>query len=159
MKLHRTRAVAIGLVVVGSAIVASLALLGADMGTARDRIAAAASGRPPSDAELFVANTTDELTDGLDDANDLALVGLAELQLARETGDPSHYVRAEESFRRALEIDHDNIEALIGQGTLALARHDFAGALEIGERALALNDSIARVYGVDRRRAGGARQI
>lgn len=148
MTLHRTRAVAIGLVVVGSASIAGLASVAPDTGTARDHLAAAASGRPLSDAEQLVANTTDELTDGIDDANDLALVGLAELQLARDTGDPSHYVRAEESFRRALEIDHDNIEALIGQGTLALARHDFAGALEIGERALTLNVSIARVYGL-----------
>lgn len=148
MTLQPTRAVAVGLVVIGMAGITSLALIGPDAGTARDRLATAASSRPPSDAQLFVTDTTDELADGIQDANDNALVGLAELQLARETADPSHYARADEALRRALGLDPDNMEALIGQGTLALARHDFTGALTIGERALALNDSIARVYGL-----------
>lgn len=148
MTFHRTLTAGIVLLVIGSVTITGLALVSAETEAARDRLAIAASGRPPSDAQLFVANTTDELVDGIDDATDNALVGLAELQLARETADPSHYARAEEALRRALEVDPDNVEALIGQGTLALARHDFSDALEIGERALLLNDSIARVYGL-----------
>ncbi len=144
----RTRTAVIGLLFLGSAAISGLSLIGKDADVAADRLKSAASSRAPSDARLFVANTTGELSDGLDDARDHALVGLAELQQARETADPSHYARADEALSRALEIDPDNIEALIGQGTLALARHEFAGALEIGERALTLNDSIARVYGL-----------
>jgi tetratricopeptide (TPR) repeat protein len=145
---HPGRAAALGVAVIGLAGVTGLALIDPGTGIARDRLDAASSDRLPSDARLFVANTTDELADGIHDANDNALVGLVELQLARETADPSHYARADEALRRVLELDPDNIDALIGHGTLSLARHDFAGALAIGERALALNDSSARVYGL-----------
>lgn len=128
---------------------ALLRAFGPDTSPARERIARAASDRPQSDAGRFVANTTNgHLNDGIDDANDNARLGAAELQLARETADPAHYARAEDAFRRALEIEPENVEALIGQGTLALARHDFEEALAIGEQALALHPSVPRIHGL-----------
>lgn len=125
------------------------ASLGSDMAPARARLAEAARHRPLTDAGEYVADTTDRaLSDGIDDANDHALLAAAELQLARETANPAHYARAEDAFHRALEIDPGNLEALIGTGTLALARHDFATALTIGERGLAGHPSVPRLYGL-----------
>jgi tetratricopeptide (TPR) repeat protein len=75
-------------------------------------------------------------------------LGLAYLQQARETGDPSHYPRAEAALGRAVALEPGDVDALLGLGTLALARHQFALALDYGERARALNPYKAAVYGV-----------
>ncbi|MEP7040242.1 MAG: tetratricopeptide repeat protein [Chloroflexota bacterium] len=75
-------------------------------------------------------------------------LGFAFLQAARETADPSAYGRAELAFNAAIALDPANVDALIGQGSLALSRHEFRSALDFGQRALALNPSIASTYGV-----------
>jgi tetratricopeptide (TPR) repeat protein len=72
----------------------------------------------------------------------------AALQRARETGDPSHYAQAEQAFNRALQDDPNDLNAIVGSGSLALSRHQFAHALQLGERAQALNPNAAPVYGV-----------
>lgn len=54
----------------------------------------------------------------------------AYLQRVRDTGDPSFYARAEDALRGAR-----GPEALATAGELALARHDFRGALRLGRRA------------------------
>lgn len=146
----RTSGLLVGLFLTGLVLAALVAtgVIGPGASLARERLAQAASSRAPSEAEQYVANTTNELSDGIDDAEDLAILGLTELQLARETADPAHYARAETAFDRSLEIDPQNVDALIGRGTLALARHEFADALEIGQRAVALRPSTARIYGI-----------
>src|SRR5262249_14728947 len=68
------------------------------------------------------------------------------LQKVRETGDPSYYPKAEELFKHALDRDKNDVDAMVGLGTLALARHDFAGALDWGQRAVALNAHHAPSY-------------
>jgi len=83
-----------------------------------------------------------------DGATSLAQRGDAELQRARETADPGSYERAEALFRRALGRDPRNVDATIGMGTLALARHDFRGALRHGESAHRLAPGLARPYAV-----------
>ncbi len=77
-----------------------------------------------------------------------AALGAAYVQRARETGDPTYYGKAEAVFAGALKRDPDHVEALIGKGTLALARHDFRAALALGEQARVANPKIARIYGV-----------
>ena len=72
----------------------------------------------------------------------------AELQRARETADPARYARAEALFRRVLTRDGRDIDATIGLGTLALARHDFRAALRIGLAAHRLAPQLARPYAV-----------
>lgn len=67
-----------------------------------------------------------------------AALGSAYLQKVRETGDASYYARAEGVLRLALRRDSRDVEAVIGMGTLALARHDFRGGLVWGRRARAL---------------------
>ena len=75
------------------------------------------------------------IEDGGANPQTYAVLGGAMLQRLRETGDPSLYSRAELAFVEALERDPRNLDARVGIGTLALARHDFSAALRHGEAA------------------------
>jgi tetratricopeptide (TPR) repeat protein len=84
-----------------------------------------------------------------DDWRALASLGLAYVQQARITADPAYYPKAEEALERSLALNPEaNFDAVLGLGTLALARHDFHGALGFGEQARGLNPHNATVYGV-----------
>jgi tetratricopeptide (TPR) repeat protein len=83
-----------------------------------------------------------------EDAASYSLLGAAYLQKARETGDPAYYKKAEQVLERALQLQPDDPETLITLGTLALARHDFDRALELGQQARGLNPYSARALGV-----------
>jgi tetratricopeptide (TPR) repeat protein len=76
------------------------------------------------------------------------MLGLGLLQRVRDTGDPSLYPRAAQALDEALERDPANADALIGQGVLALARHQFADALRWGERARDANQFRAQPHGI-----------
>ena len=80
-----------------------------------------------------------------DDPQLLSLLALAYLQRVRETGDPSYYSRADELVRRALAFGPSEITTLVAAGTLSLGRHDFAAALEHGERAIAVAPARTRL--------------
>lgn len=95
-----------------------------------------------------IARLQERLRRNPNDGDAAASLGLALLQRARETGDPGLYGQAEQALGLALERDPDHTEALIGQGALALARHQFAAALTWGERAAAAAPRLAAVYGV-----------
>jgi tetratricopeptide (TPR) repeat protein len=88
------------------------------------------------------------LRDRPDDVNALTQLGQLYLQRARETGDPAYYPRAEGVYRDALARDGQNVAALVGLGSVALARHQFREALDWGNRARALAPEAAFVYGV-----------
>ncbi len=78
----------------------------------------------------------------------------AYLQKVRENGDPSLYTKTGDLLDRAEEIesknpkDPKNPELFATRSRLALGRHDFAGALELGEQALAENPQSADYYGI-----------
>lgn len=67
-----------------------------------------------------------------------ARLGIAYLQLARETNDAAAYGRADQLLRSTLERAPDSLDATLGAGSLALARHRFREALRLGRRGLAL---------------------
>lgn len=76
-------------------------------------------------------------------------LGLAYVQQARLSADPTLYAKADGAFAESLSLDPvENAEALTGQATLAAARHDFAEALALADAALAVNDFSATTYGV-----------
>ncbi|GAB4581954.1 MAG: hypothetical protein Fur0022_47060 [Anaerolineales bacterium] len=83
-----------------------------------------------------------------EDAETYAFLGLAWLQQVRETGDAAGYMLAEEALNEALRLDPQQVDGLIGQGLLALARHDFRAALAWGEQASALNPYRAQALGI-----------
>ncbi|MEU8648238.1 hypothetical protein AB0C91_40860 [Streptomyces sp. NPDC048674] len=70
------------------------------------------------------------------DAGAWAALGMAYVQQARTTADPATYERAEQALKRSLAVQRDdNINAEIGMGALAAARHDFRTALDWARRA------------------------
>jgi tetratricopeptide (TPR) repeat protein len=84
-----------------------------------------------------------------DDWKSFASLGLAYVQQARITADPSYYPKAEGVLQRSLDLHpQDNFEAMVGMAALAAARHDFAAALDWGERAKTVNPYNGSVYGV-----------
>jgi tetratricopeptide (TPR) repeat protein len=103
---------------------------------------------PGAETRQLIDQATAAVRADATDATALLTLGLGYYQLARETADPTNYARAAEAFDRMLAIDPDDAEALLGKGTVALARHDFAGGLELGERAHQLAPRTARAYGV-----------
>ena len=61
------------------------------------------------------------------------MLGETLLQRLRENGDPGLYPRANLAFAEALEREPRNLDAMVGRGTLALARHEFSAALRYGQ--------------------------
>jgi tetratricopeptide (TPR) repeat protein len=72
----------------------------------------------------------------------------AYLQKVRETGDPSLYTRTEDLLDEASKLEDQSPELFATRGGLALARHDFAAALQHGTRALALDPDSASYHGI-----------
>ena len=99
------------------------------------------SGDPVADAQAAVRAAPGS-------AAAYASLGDAYLQRARESGDPSFYTRAERSFDAALRRDGADVGALIGAGTLAGLRHDFAEQLRLGQEARRAAPDLARPYTV-----------
>jgi tetratricopeptide (TPR) repeat protein len=78
-----------------------------------------------------------------------AALAVAYVERGRVTADPTNYPRAEEAARRSLELrPRDNGDALVAQGALANARHDFAAARQFALEAVRVNDFDADAYAV-----------
>jgi tetratricopeptide (TPR) repeat protein len=75
-------------------------------------------------------------------------LGQTYLQTARETADPSYYTKAEKLFDRALAAKPDDVDALVGQASLAMSRHQFDKARGIAQHALDLNPYSAAAMGI-----------
>ncbi|MDP9794370.1 tetratricopeptide (TPR) repeat protein [Catenuloplanes nepalensis] len=76
-------------------------------------------------------------------------LGVLYVERARGTGDPGDYARAEEAVRRSYALRADrNADALVADGMLANARHDFAAGRDLATEALALNDHDATAQAV-----------
>ncbi len=75
-----------------------------------------------------------------DDSTSWATLGVAYVQQARVTGDPSYYQKAVGALNRSLQVSPDsNAPALTGKAALAAARHDFAGALRLARQSEEIN--------------------
>jgi tetratricopeptide (TPR) repeat protein len=79
----------------------------------------------------FIDQAQDHLRRHPGDTRTWADLGGAYLEQARRTGDPAFYGKAQGALQRSLP----HIDAVIGMGALANARHDFALALRWGTRA------------------------
>lgn len=107
---------------------------------------AASAAAPTIESEIERLQT--RLEQDPDDAEAFAFLGLARLQQVRETGDAALYALAEGALNEALRLDPQQVDALVGQGLLALARHDFRAALAWGKQAFALNPYRAQALGI-----------
>ncbi|HEX6291558.1 MAG TPA: tetratricopeptide repeat protein [Herpetosiphonaceae bacterium] len=131
------------------ALAAALALLRLAQPLGPAALLGNAAGRQPlSRTESQIQTLQSRIRRAPANPDSYALLGHAYLQRVRETGDPGYYGKAESVFNAALKRDPRHVEALIGKGTLALARHDFREALSLGQHARSLNPAVPRIYGV-----------
>ena len=78
-----------------------------------------------------------------------ASLGLAYVAQARVTADPSWYPKAEGVLARSRRLHREgNVDAVLGLGALALARHEFEDALARGRAAQAMSPRNADAFGV-----------
>lgn len=83
------------------------------------------------------------------DSTSWASLGLAYVQQARITGDPSYYRKAAGAINRSLrESPKENSAALTGKAALAAARHDFGLALRVARQSHRINRYSAVNQGV-----------
>ncbi len=150
-----------------AAFAATLALLNAVQGgggaaapAVFDRPGPASVDVPPgaSTAETIAA-TRAAIEEEPGDAALHAALGDLYYQRGRETADSSWNEKAHEAYRRALALDPESAQATTGLGTLALAKHDFAGGLRYGEQALRLEPELGAALRGDRRRPARARPL
>ena len=134
-------------------IVATLVLLAG--GFAFMNLAGGGSERPPQQtvsrsggAATQVQVLEQQVRDQPSNSRLLLQLGALYLVRARESGDPSFYALADDAAQRALAIDDADANALVLAGEVALAQHDFARALNLGERARAVNPDVVATYGV-----------
>ena len=137
-----------------AAFAATLALLSAVQGgggapapAVFDRPGPAAVDVPPgATTAQAIAATRAAIEDEPGDAALHATLGDLYYQRGRETADATWNDKAHDAYRRALALDPGSAQATTGLGTLALAKHDFAGGLRYGEQALQLAPESVRPY-------------
>jgi tetratricopeptide (TPR) repeat protein len=111
--------------------------------------AGAASRLSGANLPAAIASLQDHLRAQPKDAGGFATLGVAYVEQARLTADPTWYAKAAEVLDRSLRLDPtDNDAALAGLGALAAARHDFSTALRDADRALAVNPYSQRAHAI-----------
>jgi tetratricopeptide (TPR) repeat protein len=142
-----------------AAVAATAALLGGALarGPAAESAPSAApaaaaarllQGFSPGETAAYVAELERRVAGNPEDAEGLALLGLAYQQRVRETGDAGFYARSEDALRRSAALVPDNDLTLTGLAALAASRHRFPEALGLARQALALNPFSAPALGI-----------
>ncbi|RSM59788.1 hypothetical protein DMB66_26415 [Actinoplanes sp. ATCC 53533] len=139
-------------VAVGSLAAVALLAVGAVFGlreTPAPAPAPAAVRAPADRLAESISRAQDRLRELPRDHETWAALGLAYVERARVTADPSLYPKAEGALRRSLKVRAaGNPVALVGLGALANARHEFAAARTFATDALRGNPYNADAYGV-----------
>jgi len=106
-----------------------------------------AAGFAAGDTQSLVLQLQAGLRSRPGNVRGLDLLGLAYQQRARETGDPSYYVKAQGVLDRARRAAPNDLMATSGLASLALSRHRFGLALRLGREALTISPTTAIGYG------------
>ena len=120
------------------------------VGVGRGTPGAIAAATNPSAHTLdqTIAGLQQRLATTLGDDVAWATLGLAYVQQAKVTVDPTYYPKADGALARAEEIDGPGrYLADLARSALASARHDFAGAVTAAQAGLALNSYNPLLYG------------
>ena len=132
--------------------VAAATVLGGIIGPAPTSPASPADHPPQAAVDLLerrIAEAQQRLRRVPGDWSAWAELGLAYLEHARITADPTYYPKAEEAVGRSLAVKPDeNTDALAARGALANARHDFTDARRDALAAIAINAYHAESYAV-----------
>lgn len=127
---------------------ASLAIPAADSNLVTGVGAAAAGAAGSGNLTDLITRLQGHLEQVPADQVSWATLGLAYVQQARITIDPSYYPRAEGALERSLSIDADgNYLALAGLSALASGRHDFTSAAQFASDGLAINPYSSLLFG------------
>ncbi|WP_455360553.1 tetratricopeptide repeat protein [Streptomyces sp. SYSU K21746] len=105
-------------------------------------LAAVGAGAPAAieDLTALIGDRERWLRKNPKDSRSWAVLGSAYLEQARRTADSANYPRAERALQRSLQakpMEKGNVEATVGMGALANARHDYRTAQRWGELARA----------------------
>ena len=106
------------------------------------------ASRTSASTDKLIQSLQERLRANPKDWQSYSQLGLAYLQKARETGDPTYYQKTEEALDKALALQPEDYVSISARGALALARHDFSAALEWGEKARQINPDRTYAYGV-----------
>ena len=106
------------------------------------------SSRTNASSDQSIQTLQERLRANPNDWQSYSRLGMAYLQKARETGDPTYYQKTEQALDKALSFQADDYASISLQGALALARHDFHSALNWGEKARQINPDRTYAYGV-----------
>ena len=101
---------------------------------------------PNASTAEIIAATRAAIAEEPGDAALRATLGDLYYQRGRETANALWNEKAHEAYQRALALDPQSAQATNGLGTLALAKHDFAGGLRYARQALALAPDSVRPY-------------
>ena len=100
-----------------------------------DLTAPPALDAPAATVRADLASALSALATSPDDPTTLTRAGVAYLTEARRTADPSLYARADELIARSRAAEPSDVSTIVAAGLLALARHDFTGALALAAEA------------------------
>lgn len=106
------------------------------------------ASRLAASTDTQIQQLQDQLRAAPDDWQAYSQLGMAYLQKARETADPTYYQKAEGALTAALNLQPDDYTSISAMGALELARHQFHSALDWGERARHINPDRTYAYGV-----------
>ncbi len=126
-----------------AAVFTALRTVPVDLPAALDRVF---DGR--TEGEKAIAYAQGRLDQGPAEPKALAGLAAAYLLRVRETADPSYYAKADALLAQAAAKNTNDPDVVIVQGSLALSRHDFGGALALGERAVVLVGARPAAWGV-----------
>lgn len=105
-----------------------------------------ATSTQPTDKAIATAQS--KLAANRDDNEARLALAQAFLQKARETADPSLYTKADALLAGLRAHAPHNDDVLLASASLALSRHQFAHALQLGRQALTTSPDNAGAYGV-----------
>lgn len=103
---------------------------------------------PWSSTDTVISSMQARLRASSRDQRAYVILGEGYLQKARETGDPTYYTKADAVLQRARRPQPNDAETIAAQGSLALSRHQFSAALQLGQQAHALDPYRANVLGL-----------
>ena len=136
-RVRRAVLLLVALLVAGVALVVVGGALGPAPADGRDGPVEVDPQAAPGDA---VAALRARLERRPDDAAGWAALGTALVDRARSDADPALYAQAEQALDESSRLQpEDNAPALVGQGALAAARHDFRAAEALARDAVEVN--------------------
>ena len=100
-----------------------------------DVAAAPEPDAPAATVRNDLASATAALASSPDEPATMTRLGVAYLGEARRTADPTFYARADDLIARSRVAGPEEPSTLVAAGLLALARHDFTGALALAADA------------------------